>query len=205
MKSVSYVTLAAVCGSAGSLLAAPTLGPTGNYYEAISAANISWADANTAAGALIYNGKSGHLVTITGAAEDAFVLDLVYAWQSANLGDPTELWAGGFQDPAGVTDPQAGWTWVNGEGAFPGDNLGPTYANWAGGEPNDTGGSGMEQYLGLGLQGYISPPTWNDEGNLSLIGGYVVEYECVPDQGVSLLFSGMTFAALAFSRRLIRR
>jgi hypothetical protein len=67
--------------------------------------------------------------------------------------------------------PQANWTWVNGEGSFPGfDSVSP-YAHWNPGEPND--GFGLEQHLGLNwFAGWF-----NDEANLNHITGYVVEYD----------------------------
>ena len=47
------------------------------------------------------------------------------------------------------------------------------YTNWATGEPNDAYGPGSEQHL-LGWDGGW---TWNDEGNLNSVTGYVVEYD----------------------------
>ena len=71
----------------------------------------------------------------------------------------------------------AGWTWVNGEGTFPGQDGQPIYSQWSDtGEPNDSFGPGSEQYLGVGFWGH-----WNDESYLSNVSGYVVEFQSVPD------------------------
>ncbi len=95
---------------------------------------------------------------------------------------------------------------MNGEGTFPGVNSDPGYANWASGEPNDTGGPGMEQYLGLGLLDYIPTPTWNDEGNAGLIAGYVVEYERtgVPE-GTAGLAGILTVVGLFAAHRRMKK
>src|SRR6185295_16476749 len=88
----------------------------GHYYDVILANSISWGAANTAANSSSFLGQSGHLVTITSAAEDAFVSGL--------LGVGLQYWAGGFQSPANELGDGVGWTWVNGEGSFPGVNGG---------------------------------------------------------------------------------
>lgn len=182
----------------------------GHYYEVFplpaGVVEMPWVDANAAANALTYLGLQGHLVTITDAAEDAFVRDL--AWREI-MG---EVWAGGFQqyqDPAIPADPEAGWTWVNGEGSFAGNNSGPGYAAWSSlhgtvthpAQPDDYHGNASEQYLGLNLWG----PTdgWNDEGIVGLVKGYVVEYESrgVPDSGSTALLAGLALLGSAVAGR----
>jgi hypothetical protein len=110
---------------------------------------------------MTYDGASGHLATITSAAEDAFIDGAI---AGGGLG---EVWAGGFQSPITETDPTAGWTWVNGEGAF------GAYQPWGTNpEPNDNYGPASEQYLGLNAVN-----GWNDEGALGNITGFVVEFD----------------------------
>lgn len=184
--------------------AAP-VGYNGHYYDVIVAPQIAWQDARAAALSQFYLGLQGHLATITSAGEDLAVGNMM-----AGAVTGGEFWAGGFQAPAGETNPQAGWTWVNGEGSFPGDNSGPVYANWNGGEPNDAYGPGSEQYLGLNL-GTVGG--FNDEGNLGLIAGYVIEYDPttindIPDGGDAafLLVGGLAALSHAISwRRRARR
>jgi VPDSG-CTERM motif len=179
------LALSLAVGLSQSAQAVPILF-NGHYYEIITAPGISWADANTAANAASYLGLGGHLVTITSAAEDAFVSGLI---DTAG-----EHWAGGFQDP-GETTAGAGWQWVNGEGAF-------SYTNWAGGEPNDAYGAGSEQHLGVGYFGAGSG--WNDEGALANLRGYVIEYEAssVPDSGTSAALLGFAMLGLWGAQRL---
>jgi hypothetical protein len=159
LRTIGLVALLAL-GAAVPARAVP-VEFNGHYYDIIRAGGIEWTAADAAANASSYLGLPGHLATVTTAGEDAFIDSL-----RAGLGFG-EVWAGGFQNPITETTPTAGWTWVNGEGAF-------GYSNWLGGEPNDNYGPGSEQYLGLGLNGAFG---WNDEGALSLIYGYVVEYE----------------------------
>jgi len=196
VQNVLGVFAAAVVGS--SAWAAPV--PFGgHYYDVIRDPGITWADARVAALSSFYLGNEGHLVTITSAAEHAAVNGMI-----VTNGGGGEMWAGGFQNPAGETSPGAGWTWVNGEGPFPGVNSVAPYAVWNGGEPNDAYGAGSEQFLGLNLG-----PGFNDEGNLDLITGYVIEYD--PDtrrdvpEGGSLMLFGVALAALRLVRLRPRR
>jgi hypothetical protein len=171
----------------------------GHYYAVVSAPQITWNDARVAALSSYYLGLEGHLVTITSAGEDAAVGELI---STAGLG---EVWAGGYQNPITETTPTAGWTWVNNEGTFPGVNSTTPYANWNSGEPNDAYGPGSEQYLGLNLG---STGGFNDEGNLSFITGYVIEYDPntvydVPDTAsTGVLLTGAVGVLGMVSRRL---
>jgi hypothetical protein len=151
--------------------------PGGHVYQIYTAAGIDWCAANDQANAMVLhvNGQDihGHLATLTSKPEDDFV--------EALRGNVGELWVGGYQTPIvcpwSVVSPPtmpagSGWTWVNGEGAFAGDNHSLTYANWHTGEPNDNNNT-EERYLGIGLQG----SDWNDEAALGNIAGFVVEYD----------------------------
>lgn len=194
------LTLASV-----SAWALPILDPSsGHYYDVISAPSMTWNDAKAAALGQFYLGLQGHLATVTSAAEDGYVGSAVAAAGSG------EFWLGGFQNPITETSATDGWTWVNGEGTFPGINgasgFANSYSNWNPGEPNDAYGPGSEQYLGINL-GRVGG--FNDEGNLGLIGGYVIEYDPntipdrVPDAGSTLPLIGGAFALIgAFGRRL---
>jgi hypothetical protein len=157
----------------------PTAGPNGHYYQVFSAPGIGWNDAKAAAEAMTYGCLKGHLATITSYEEDAFIDQLR---RTCRL---QQLWVGGRQ-PADELVATANWTWITGEGAISGANGGETYSNWRFEEPNDYGGPGSEQFLGVGLFGEF---VWNDEADYSgNIWGYVVEFEdreaptlqCVP-------------------------
>lgn len=200
MKNL-FLTLA-VALSGASAWALPIAGDNGHYYDVIQARNITWADARVAALSSYYLGLQGHLATITSATEHAFVNAAI----AANGGG--EMWAGGYQNPESETNPQAGWTWVNGEGNFPGYNSTTPYASWNAGEPNDYFGAGSEQYLGLN-----HGPGFNDEWNLDLITGYVIEYDPntipdvpgIPDTGATASLLAGAFALLAAVSRRVRK
>ena len=183
-KTIGLLVIGLLCARADAQILDPS---TGHYYEVFTAANITWANAETAALALPkFDGLQGHLATITSAEEDGFVAEAVAAVSSIN-GGPGEYWLGGFQNPGNELTANVGWTWVNNEGTFPGVNgatgFDNAYSNWNPGEPNDAQGPGSEQFLGIN---HGSVGGFNDEGDLSLIGGYVVEFDpnTVPNGGL---------------------
>ena len=160
-------------GAAAAALALPSTAHAasffnGHYYEFVNT-NLSWQDALAAAAAApSMAGYTAHLVTITSAAEDAFVKTLagsaVYVW-AAGTDEAEEgvwKWAAG---------PEAGQTfYIQGMGIQPG------YSNWNGGEPNNLGN---EDYLHINAN---APNNWNDIYATFPSGGYVVEYSnAVPE------------------------
>jgi hypothetical protein len=172
----------------------------GHYYDVIQAPEITWADARAAALNKYFNGLEGHLATITSSDELGFVDQAI---QNSSGG---EMWVGGYQNPTTETDPQAGWTWVNGEGSFPGVNSVTPFAQWNSGEPNDYYGPGSEQWLGTNL----GSGDFNDEGNLLEITGYVIEYDThtirdVPDASATALLLGGALALLGIFGRRARK
>jgi len=177
----------------------------GHYYDVIRAAGITWDDARAAALGSYYSGLEGHLVTITSDDENNAVHAMILA--SGIPEGSGEMWAGGYQNPIDEAVPTAGWTWVNGEGSFPGVTTpSPHYANWSGGEPNDAYGTASEQHLGLNWG-----TGWNDEAHLPFIYGYVIEYDpntindvSVPEPATMLLL-GLGLMGLAGVRRKLRK
>lgn len=124
----------------------------GHYYELIKD-QVTWTDARDAAASSTYLGLTGRLVTITSAAENAFVVGRVASceWVWIGLSDAAQ---------------EGAFAWVNGE------PLG--YTNWYAGEPNDSDG---EDYTELVAACEERRGFWNDVSN-DHDGGrfYVVEY-----------------------------
>lgn len=145
---------------------------TGNAYQLVTA-SLNWDNARTAAAARTYLGTSGHLATITSAAEQSYV---------ANLISGTEAWIGGTQ-PSGSPEPAGGYTWITGE-PF-------NYTNWSSGEPNNAGG---EDTVLFGFNGL-----WNDLSRASTVARYLVEYDNVPNavQAVATIINDDTPPSLS--------
>lgn len=138
-------------------------GGNGHFYELVLVPGITWPAARDAANA----SSESNLVTITSAAENQFIV---------NNFDLTgqNYWLGGFQTP-GSSGVNIGWQWVTGEPW--------SYTNWAGGEPNDSGGAsgedGSEDALAhAGFGGTATVGKWNDAPTFydyGLMAGYIVE------------------------------
>src|SRR2546422_11237953 len=78
---------------AGSAQAAPIewpvfTGGNGHFYELKQpAGGINWTDAKAAAQASIWRGATGHLATVTSAAENSFLTSRLPAWAWIGLSD----------------------------------------------------------------------------------------------------------------------
>lgn len=129
----------------------------GHYYQIvlISGTDHSWHAAREQA--FLMAGPQGQMVdlaTLTSAAENDFVFGLAddpiyWAIDAANNNQGPYL--GAFQ-PDGSPEPAGGWQWVDGEPWV--------YTNWAGGEPNNSGGA--ENVLQMFAGGSARAATWND-------------------------------------------
>ena len=132
----------------------------GHWYDVVDAPAINWFEANAVANAKQFNGLKGHLVTITSAAENKFIVDTFRA-------DIIRYrWIGGFQ-AENAPEPNGGWTWVTGEFW--------QYNFWAAGQPDNFGGIENALILAFG-----ESSLWNDlnaSNNGVWIQGYVIEYE----------------------------
>lgn len=129
---------------------------TGSFYQYVSGAD-SWTNARTAAQGSVINGVSGHLVTISTAAENAFVQNLV--------GAGNDSWLSGRQTSG------TNWSWDNGPEAGAVFSNGSTatnnfYENWESGTPSGSGAYAL-------LDG--SAGGWSDD-NGTATHGYVIEW-----------------------------
>ena len=172
---------------AGAAQAAPTQwtvgsGGNGHWYEFVSLPGGSWDAAKTAAAATTHLGLQGHLATITSAAENSFLASL----------------AGG-QGWVGASDRavEGTWVWETGPEAgtvFWKDGATLTYANWNGGEPNN---SGDEDYVVI-----KQLPGWNDAPT-NYAQAYYVEFSAaVPEPASALtLLAGLASLGAFATRR----
>lgn len=144
-------------------------GGNGHWYKAMMVApnGIDWATASNAA-----VNAGGHLATITAAAENAFVFELitnVYFWYVDGYSNGAGPWLGGFQPPGSV-EPGSNWCWVTGEPWG--------YAHWGLGEPDNVGGN-QDRLSFFGYQTHVDS-VWDDRNSTTLEQGYVIEYETPP-------------------------
>jgi len=172
-----------VAGCIGSAEATPGLFES-NYYEFVQVtdplvgANNSWATANAAASARIYNGVNGHLATITSVAENNFL----YGLTSGVFSNFTGSWIG---------VPSSSFT--NWGGSEPNNGGGYAYMH-----------IGTTTYAGIAPREWadaVGNPWACDP-----VVGYFVEYEKaspVPEPATMLLF-GLGLLGLAGIRRKMK-
>jgi len=150
-------------GFAGWTCWETSVGGNSHWYKAVAVpAGISWTEAATLARA-----EGGYLATITSAAENSFVFELVNAPEFFVNGKGPAL--GGFQRDES-SEPAGGWSWVDGEPW--------NYSNWHSGEPNNSRyHTGMEDRLEFYSKIAGRPAaTWNDlNRDDTTLGGYVIE------------------------------
>jgi len=126
----------------------------GNYYKLVTDPGITWTDAKAAAENSTYNGISGHLVTITSASENTFVVGLVPNNIRAWMGLTDEVTEGTYE-------------WVTGEPFI--------FSKWDTNQPDNAGNN--EDYIEF----LKSSEEWNDLPNdYDSIDGYIIEYTPPP-------------------------
>lgn len=149
------------------------LASTGHYYEYISNIGITWSNAKTAAAARTFYGLQGYLATITSQAEADLLGEQASGagWIGASDATTEGVWLW-------VTGPEAGTQFWS--GGTTGSTTAPyNYANWNGGEPNN---SGDEDYAHINAPGTGFDGSWNDLSNTGAASGdyqpkgYLVEY-----------------------------
>ncbi|NMG09128.1 FG-GAP-like repeat-containing protein [Brasilonema sp. UFV-L1] len=147
-----------------------------HFYEFVSAENISWTDAQSAASGRNYLGLQGYLATITSSTEQNFIQGKVEGngWIGASDSVTEGEWRW-------VTGPEAGTLFWNGNEN--GSAVTGQYNNWNSGEPNNL--FDQEDYghvIGNSSIGQTAQGKWNDLSNDNLtnqeysVKGYIVEY-----------------------------
>ncbi len=160
----------------------------GHWYEVI----VDEVDWETAKGEV----KDGyHLATITSAAEQDFLKDLMSQYSG-------EFWLGAEQNLSAAAETAknnddiniaaSGWEWVTGEAW--------DYTSWQKGEPNDWGGE--EYHLGFWSR---FDWNWNDEHGKSNVKGYVIESNAasVPEPASMFLFGSGLIALAGVRKKMI--
>jgi hypothetical protein len=165
----------------------------GHFYKYVTAANISWSSAKTAAAGQSYLGYTGYLATITSAAENTFITQKLASngWIGASDAVSEINSATGTTTYADQTAAEGHWYWITGPEAgtnFSNGNASPLlvsgqFMNWNTGEPNNSSGENYAQIFASGSIG-----TWNDL-NGSSQGGYVVEFGGLPSDPMITLSS----------------
>ena len=146
---------------------------TGNFYEFVNG-NVNYSVASAAASASTLDGVSGHLVTISSAAENTFVDGIISdnVWLAASDATTEGEWFW-------IEGPETGTQFWTGGGG--GAAVGGEYENWRAGEPDNTV---ADSYARLRTDG-----TWDDRDGRD--GGdsesYVIEWE-----GADILYTGGT-------------
>ena len=153
-----------------SLVGASEVFFSGNnhLYEYIASVG-DWDAAETAAAALTRYGATGYLTTITSEEENDFAAARLggAGWMGASDVSVEGAWRW-------VTGPESGTQFWSGDGS--GNTIGGNYANWASGEPNDSGNEDCAQFLSGGSG------EWNDlPCSGTTLPGYVVEFGAAGD------------------------
>lgn len=139
-------------------------GDNGHVYKFISG-EITWEDALLDAATQTAYGATGYLATITSQSENEFISARIVADGWIGASD-----VGMEGDWKWVTGPETGMSFWLTDGES-GGTVNGQYANWNGGEPNDSGGDeDCAQY-------YSGSSMWNDlPCSGSTLSGYMAEF-----------------------------
>lgn len=160
---VTLFVVVLVLGAFGSVSAEPLQwSGNGHFYE-VSNVSLHWSDAKVFAENQTFNGMKGHLVTITSAEEDAFIMQLDL---------PDTYYHTGALQQQGTQDPLANWTWITGEPWV--------YENWVGSEPNDTFGE-EDNMVVMKAAGGWGDMDGDDHSYSWTENRFIVEYEPVSE------------------------
>lgn len=195
---ISSLALASICASGAPIQWSQASGGNGHWYEIVRRSDVgggkTWTDARADALSRTWLGQSGYLVTITSAAENEFLADLLIASEP----DAT---------PTAALTPYIGgllfdglYRWADGPEA----NQPFSYANWDTGQPSGDGPTTEIYWFGdarpdlLGKWNDISGRTPND---------YIIEYNStVPEPSTlfSVLMTSIVTGAFLWRQRFLR-
>lgn len=199
-----FVVIVAATAS-GQAYSAPILwSGNGHYYDLIMPgsahpANYTWHEARDEAAGMTHLGSSGHLVTVTSAAESQFLFTAFGAQIVPDLrfvggGRGSIIWIG-LNDAT----TEGSFQWVTGE-PF-------SYSNWLPPEPNNLGD---EDYVHYFYRDYGSGPIWGwNDSQPSLASsetvGFFVEYDgpflaAVPEPLTFFLLGGIAIGLVVRRR-----
>jgi hypothetical protein len=183
-NSVCYPTARSITFTAGTVYYNPL---TGHFYEYVVLSPAqSWSYSKTNSESRSYFGRIGYLATFSSAAENNFVWKIMAndGWFGASDDFQVINTAAGnsyYASQSGTAPSSENkWTWVSGPEAGTQFSNGSTavngqYANWNGGEPNNSGGEHYGQFYS-GSQG-----RWNDLRSTHTLGGYLCEFGGMPN------------------------
>ncbi len=181
--ALNTLTFAPTTGYVGSATLTYNTSPGGGLYNAVNGhfyqfidngSNISWVNAKIAADALTFGGMTGYLATVTSSSEQAFVATKLngQGWFGASDAASESDWIWDDGPEAGQTFWQGTYSGVGNCVVGPCSAVSGRYNNWAGGEPNDSGGEDYSHFL---LNGQ-----WNDYPVSAGITKYLVEFGGMP-------------------------
>ena len=179
-------------------------GANGHYYDLVLGSK-TWTASRDAAAASSFLGSSGHLVTITSAAENEFVRSTFdassggFVWIGASDAAVEGQWRW-------MVGPEAGTQFWQGNAS--GAATAPYfYANWGPIEPNNASDEDVAALnLGATSGGGTLNGQWGDTDITTNFGGYIVEYSnftsAIPEPEIyAMLVAGLGLLGFAARRK----